>query len=235
MTGLPADTLDIQKQLLSRVGLADAVNSRSGIALEYAIGLYRAVLTKRPKTMLEIGMANGAATLAILSALSQLDGERLLISIDPNQSTQWHNAGVNNVKANGFSGMHRLIEEPDYVALPELLRQQLALDAAYVDGWHTFDYVLLDFFYIDKLLPVGGLSVSMIAAGAPFAGRCALWSPTANTPSWMSAWSRTTAGATSSLPLAGVYSTRSTMIAGSPRAPIGNRPGVSTHRFERAV
>src|SRR5258708_32319090 len=103
MPSLPADTLDIQKQLLSCAGLADAVNSRSGIALEYAIGLYRAVLTKRPKTMLEIGMANGAATLAILSALSQLDGERLLISIDPNQSTQWHNGGVDNVKATGFA------------------------------------------------------------------------------------------------------------------------------------
>jgi predicted O-methyltransferase YrrM len=157
MSSLPADSLDIQKQLLSRAGFIEAVNNGAGIALEYAVGLYRAVLTKRPKTMLEIGMADGAASLTILSALSQLGGERLLISIDPNQSTQWHNAGVNNVKANGFSGMHRLIEEPDYVALPELLRQQLALDAAYVDGWHTFDYVLLDFFYIDKLLPVGGI------------------------------------------------------------------------------
>jgi len=157
MPGLPADTLDIEKQLMSRVGFIAAVNNGAGIPLEYAVGLYRAVLRKRPTTMLEIGMADGAASLAILSALSHLDGERQLISIDPNQSTQWRNAGVNNVKANGFASLHRLIEAPDYLALPDLLRQKLALDAAYVDGWHTFDYVLLDFFYIDKLLPVGGI------------------------------------------------------------------------------
>jgi len=157
MRGLPADTLAIQDQLLSRVGFVDAVNNRIGVPLEYAVGLYRAVLTKRPQTVLEIGMANGASTLAILSALAQLGGDRLLISIDPGQSGQWKNAGVNNVRANGFSSLHRLIEEPDYLALPDLVRQGLTPEAAYVDGWHTFDYVLLDFFYIDKLLPVGGI------------------------------------------------------------------------------
>ena len=26
-----------------------------------------------------------------------------------------------------------------------------------IDGWHTFDYVLLDFFYIDKMLVTGGV------------------------------------------------------------------------------
>src|SRR5258708_32111160 len=107
MPSLPADTLDIQKQLLSCAGLADAVNSRSGIALEYAIGLYRAVLTKRPKTMLEIAMANGAATLAILSALSQLAGERLLIPTAPNQSPTCHNRGVNMLQANGLADWYR--------------------------------------------------------------------------------------------------------------------------------
>jgi hypothetical protein len=80
----------------------------------------------------------------------------LLISIDPGQSKGFGNAGLNSVKANGFSSLHRLIEEPDYLVLPDLLRQHLTPDMAYVDGWHTFDYVLLDFFYLDKLLPVGG-------------------------------------------------------------------------------
>jgi predicted O-methyltransferase YrrM len=106
---------------------------------------------------LEIGMANGVSTMAILSALSELGGDRLLISIDPNQSSGWHSVGSQNVRANGFSKYHRLIEEPDYLALPDLARQHLSVEMAYVDGWHTFDYVLLDFFYIDKMLPVGGV------------------------------------------------------------------------------
>ena len=28
---------------------------------------------------------------------------------------------------------------------------------AFVDGWHTFDYTLIDFFYIDQILKVGGI------------------------------------------------------------------------------
>jgi hypothetical protein len=32
-------------------------------------------------------------------------------------------------------------------------------DFAFVDGRHHFDYVLVDFFYIDKLLRVGGYAV----------------------------------------------------------------------------
>jgi hypothetical protein len=33
------------------------------------------------------------------------------------------------------------------------------VDFAFVDGWHTFDHVLVDFFYIDRLLRVGGIVV----------------------------------------------------------------------------
>jgi hypothetical protein len=29
----------------------------------------------------------------------------------------------------------------------------------FIDGWHTFDHVLLDFFYIDLMLEVGGIVV----------------------------------------------------------------------------
>ncbi|HET9729781.1 MAG TPA: class I SAM-dependent methyltransferase, partial [Acidimicrobiia bacterium] len=52
---------------------------------------------------------------------------------------------------------HRLIEAFDYVALPDLLRAGTAIEFAYIDGWHTFDYTLLDFFYLDKMLQPGGI------------------------------------------------------------------------------
>jgi hypothetical protein len=145
----------VDQQLLSRIGFNEALHS-AGIAPEYATALYRTVLARRPTTVLEVGLAQGAATIAILSALAELGGDRRLISIDPYQSTQWKNVGLNNVKANGFASFHRLVEEPDYLALPSLLRQKTALELGYIDGWHTFDYVLLDFFYIDKMLCVGG-------------------------------------------------------------------------------
>ncbi len=33
----------------------------------------------------------------------------------------------------------------------------MSLDFAYIDGWHTFDYTLLDFFFIDKMLKPTGI------------------------------------------------------------------------------
>jgi len=49
-----------------------------------------------------------------------------------------------------------LIEEPDYLALPKLLSAGSKIDFSYIDGWHTFDYALLDFWYIDKILNING-------------------------------------------------------------------------------
>jgi predicted O-methyltransferase YrrM len=113
------------------------------------------VLRHRPSQVVEIGMAVGSSTLAILSALSQTGGR--LISIDPDESSQWHGVGLACVKRAGFAEQHELMEDFDYRALPELLRRGERIDFAYVDGWHTFDYTLLDFFYIDKMLSVGGV------------------------------------------------------------------------------
>ena len=33
------------------------------------------------------------------------------------------------------------------------------MDFAFIDGWHTFDFALVDFFYVDRLLRPGGVVV----------------------------------------------------------------------------
>ena len=45
----------------------------------------------------------------------------------------------------------------DYLALPQLVGDRQTIQFAYIDGWHTFDYTLLDFFYVDKMLDPGGV------------------------------------------------------------------------------
>ncbi len=128
----------------------------SVIAADFADALYRTARTERPNVVVEIGMANGASTLAILTALEE-NGAGRLLSVDPYQRRTWLGAGVDRVDASGLAHRHELIEEPDYLALPELLRAGTTVDLAYVDGWHTFDYTLLDFFYLDRMLRVGGV------------------------------------------------------------------------------
>jgi hypothetical protein len=98
----------------------------------------------------------GSSTLAILSALAEI-GTGTLISIDPFQSTAWENRGRRAVARAGLDDLHVLVEDFDYHALPDLLREGRPVGVAYIDGMHTFDYVLLDAFYADKLLEVGGV------------------------------------------------------------------------------
>lgn len=134
----------------------------SGLDEEEASRLFQTVLTHQPKNALEIGMAYGISSLAICTALDQIESakhDRKLISIDPNQSTDWKGVGVFNIEKSGLSKYHELITSPDYEALPNLLSQGTKIDFAYIDGWHTFDYTLIDFFYIDKMLNLDGIVV----------------------------------------------------------------------------
>jgi predicted O-methyltransferase YrrM len=101
---------------------------------------------------LEIGMAFGISTISILS-----NKKCNLISIDPFQSTQWESNGVKLIKELGYEDRHTLIEKKSNVALPELLnKKDLIFDFIFIDGWHTFDYTLVDFFYSNLLLKIGG-------------------------------------------------------------------------------
>lgn len=127
------------------------------IPLDDANALYHAILEYQPNRVIEVGMAYGASSLAICTAFKELGGERSLISVDPFQSTDWKNIGVLNLQRSNLSHYHTLIEELDYFALPDLVKAGTTCDFAYIDGWHTFDYTLLDFFYIDKMLNTGGI------------------------------------------------------------------------------
>ncbi|MDQ3159458.1 MAG: class I SAM-dependent methyltransferase [Pseudomonadota bacterium] len=127
----------------------------SNLPQSYAEALYGVVAKERPAVALEVGMAMGTSSLAMLTALQDIGGR--LISIDPTQSTAWNGKGVAAVAKAGLSHLHDLVEDYDYAALPRLLADGTVLDFAYIDGWHTFDYTLLDWWYIDRMLKPGGI------------------------------------------------------------------------------
>jgi len=130
---------------------------RANIPPDYAEALYKTVLAERPMIAVEIGMACGVSSLAILAALRDAGMGGRLISIDPAQTTMFESTGLINVERAGHSSRHTLMEMKSYEALPKLLAESAGVQFVYIDGWHTFDYTLIDFFYSDKLLPVGGV------------------------------------------------------------------------------
>lgn len=117
----------------------------------------------RSKDVLEIGMAHGSSTLEILRTLDETGGGTLT-SIDPYQLPDpshveggFGGAGVRNVEDAGYGRMHTLIPDPDYLALPRMVGEKRRFDLIFIDGYHSFDFTFLDFFYADLLLNEKGV------------------------------------------------------------------------------
>jgi predicted O-methyltransferase YrrM len=104
---------------------------------------------------LEVGCANGLASLHICAALQ----DRPLAShtiIDPEQNGYWDGAGLLHLAEAGIT-FSNLVELGSEIALPGLLeKHEGKFDFVFIDGMHTFDHTLLDCFYATRLLRIGG-------------------------------------------------------------------------------
>lgn len=112
----------------------------------------------KPKTSLEIGLAYGVSALFICDALARIPGARHIV-IDPAQfdDRYWNGAGIHNLKAAGYGDMIEFHDLPSHIALPKLESDGRRIEFAFIDGAHQFDYALVDFFCVDRLLKVGGV------------------------------------------------------------------------------
>jgi predicted O-methyltransferase YrrM len=106
---------------------------------------------------LETGVAFGVSTLAICDALAESGPGWQHYGIDPDQTKVHGSCALESLKRAGLDKGFELLEGPSHLMLPKLVERSISLDLAFIDGWHTFDYTLLDFFYIDKLLRPGGV------------------------------------------------------------------------------
>jgi predicted O-methyltransferase YrrM len=117
-------------------------------------GAIRAV---RPRTSLEVGFGCGVSTLFVCDALTQNGTPSKHIVIDPHQSTIFRSIGTQNILRAGYQHLIELHEVASELALPKLLAAGTRIQTAIIDGWHTFDHTLVDFFYVNKMLEVGGI------------------------------------------------------------------------------
>jgi len=122
---------------------------------------------------LEVGLAYGVSALFICDGLQRSAQTRHFV-IDPSQFKlselnraggdpagrgSWEGIGLENLKRAGYQEIIEFLEQPSHLALPSLEARGVKVDFAFIDGWHTFDQALLDFFYADRLLRVGGVVV----------------------------------------------------------------------------
>ena len=129
----------------------------SSITREEGEALQRLIRAYKPEVTLEVGLAFGISALFICEALAEVGG-RQHIATDPHQRA-WDNLGLRHLEQAGFGSLVEHHEAPSYRALPALEAAGRRVDFAFIDGWHTFDYAMVDFFYVDLLLRPGGVLV----------------------------------------------------------------------------
>jgi hypothetical protein len=127
------------------------------ISLQEAVQIYDHVCSLKCCITAETGVAFGVSTLSICAALSNIDPSAKHFGIDPNQGSEYKWAATALLKEHSLDSHFTLLEGPTHVEAPNMLKQGILLDFAFIDGWHTFDYTLLDFFYMDKMLRTGGV------------------------------------------------------------------------------
>jgi predicted O-methyltransferase YrrM len=112
----------------------------------------------RPETTLEIGLAYGVSALFICEALARVPGAHHII-VDPAQFSDeyWNGIGLHNLRAAGYGDLIEFYDLPSHIALPQLESAGRQIEFAFIDGAHQFDYALVDFFCVDRLLKVGGI------------------------------------------------------------------------------
>jgi len=109
------------------------------------------------KDTLEIGFAYGISTLAIIEEVSKINGRHCVI--DKFQISGWGGNGLDLIRQAGYIDNLDFFEEYCYKVLPQLMFLNKKIDLAYIDSTKQFDWLLLNFFYIDKLLKIGGIVV----------------------------------------------------------------------------
>ena len=127
--------------------------------------ILRAAFLTRATRAVEVGMAYGVSSITIADGISKnatpKTGRAKLVVMDPHQNAieGWSGLGLFQIERAGFSDIVEFHEQSSQECLPALLARGERFDLAFIDGWHTFDHTMVDFFFIDLRLETGGVVV----------------------------------------------------------------------------
>lgn len=110
--------------------------------------------------VVEVGLAYGTSALVIINEIIKYKYKTRYIVIDMNQTTQWENVGIRNIKQ-FLKHMDKklkvkLIEKSSTIAMPRLKKNY---DISFIDASHDELIVLEDIKNSDRLLVKNGLMI----------------------------------------------------------------------------
>ena len=154
MNELLENIFDTKKYTNSKNQIIDIHSETSRNQCEF---IQNIIKTNNFKKSLEIGFAYGISTLAITEEIVRNGGSHLVI--DKFENDYWAGNGIDLINKGGYSDKIEFYEEYCYIVLPSLLNKGRKFDFAYIDSTKQLDWLLVDFFYIDKLLEIYGVIV----------------------------------------------------------------------------
>ena len=129
-----------------------AVSPDEGGALQGWVSREGAVQT------IEVGLGYGVSALHICEGLL-LNGDPAArhVVLDPSQATRFADCGLQVLEDAGVREHVEHHVEFSEIALPEFLKEGRRFDLGFIDGNHRFDAVMLDLFYLGRLVRRGGI------------------------------------------------------------------------------
>jgi predicted O-methyltransferase YrrM len=117
------------------------------------------LLSISARSVIEVGLAYGSSALAIAEALvsTGADGTSHLI-IDAFQRS-FRDAGWDALVAAGLTDICTLVRERSQLVLPRFVLDGIVVDAAFVDGGHSFHDVFVDLYFLRKLVRPHGMII----------------------------------------------------------------------------
>ncbi len=132
----------------------EVIHVKDAIPSDVGEMLHELILEHKPKVSLEIGLCHGISSMYICDALKEVGGEKHHI-IDPGLEVNKY--GLHNLDQCGLKGFYQHYDDVSESRLPIMWKEGLKVDFVFLDGWQTLDQLMLDFFYIDKILNIGGV------------------------------------------------------------------------------
>lgn len=112
----------------------------------------------KPANTLEVGFAYGISTMFILEKHRENNAvEKAHIVIEPD--SYWGNAAIYNIEKEGLTKFLDIRKGYSDKVLTQLFHEDHRIQLAYIDTTKQFDVVFQDFYFIDKLLDIGGIII----------------------------------------------------------------------------
>jgi predicted O-methyltransferase YrrM len=131
------------------------------VAAEY---LYKTVRALKPHRTVEVGLAWGGSSTAICAALRDNENGARATILDPHQDLPggphtYHGVGLQSLDRYGLRNLVDFRQERSDWALAHLAHDGHRIQFAFIDGDHRMDPTFVDFYFIDRMLDVGGVVV----------------------------------------------------------------------------